>query len=41
MSSENMNLTLMIWRQESPKSVGSFEEFKVSVSPEASSLYLS
>ncbi len=38
MSSENMNLTLMIWRQESPKSVGSFEEFKVSVSPEASIL---
>ena len=33
-----MNLTLMIWRQESPKSVGSFEEFKVSVSPEASIL---
>ncbi len=28
----------MIWRQESPKSVGSFEEFKVSVSPEASIL---
>lgn len=38
MSSENLNLTLMIWRQESPKSVGSFEEFKVSVSPEASIL---
>jgi succinate dehydrogenase / fumarate reductase iron-sulfur subunit len=38
MSSENFNLTLMIWRQESPKSVGSFEEFKVSVSPEASIL---
>ena len=38
MSSENMNLTLMIWRQESRKSVGSFEKFKVSVSPEASIL---
>ncbi len=38
MSSENLNLTLMIWRQESPKSVGSFEEFNVSVSPEASIL---
>jgi succinate dehydrogenase / fumarate reductase iron-sulfur subunit len=38
MSSENMNLTLMIWRQESPTSVGSFEKFKVSVSPEASIL---
>jgi succinate dehydrogenase / fumarate reductase iron-sulfur subunit len=38
MSSENLNLTLMIWRQESPKSVGNFEEFKVSVSPEASIL---
>lgn len=38
MSSENMNLTLKIWRQKSPTSVGSFEEFKVSVSPEASIL---
>jgi succinate dehydrogenase / fumarate reductase iron-sulfur subunit len=38
MSSENMDLTLMIWRQESPKSVGSFEEFNVSVSPDASIL---
>ncbi len=38
MSNENLNLTLMIWRQESPKSVGSFEEFKVSVSPDASIL---
>ena len=38
MSSDNMNLTLMIWRQQSPKSVGSFEKFKVSVSPEASIL---
>jgi len=38
MSSENLNLTLHIWRQESPKSVGSFQEFKVSVSPDASIL---
>ena len=38
MSSENINLTLKIWRQKSPKSVGSFETFKVSVSPEASIL---
>jgi succinate dehydrogenase / fumarate reductase iron-sulfur subunit len=38
MSSEHLNLTLKIWRQASPKSVGSFETFKVSVSPEASIL---
>ena len=38
MNRENLNLTLMIWRQESQKSVGSFEEFKVSVSPDASIL---
>jgi len=38
MSSENLNLTLKIWRQKSATSVGSFEEFKVSVSPEASIL---
>ena len=38
MSSENLNLTLKIWRQKSPTSVGSFEEFKVSVSPDASIL---
>ncbi len=38
MSSENMKLTLMIWRQKSPKSVGSFEKFNVSVSPDASIL---
>ena len=38
MSSENLNLTLKIWRQKSTTSVGSFEEFKVSVSPEASIL---
>ncbi|HDZ58975.1 MAG TPA: succinate dehydrogenase/fumarate reductase iron-sulfur subunit, partial [Ignavibacteriales bacterium] len=38
MSNENLSLTLHIWRQESSKSVGSFEEFKVSVSPDASIL---
>jgi succinate dehydrogenase / fumarate reductase iron-sulfur subunit len=38
MSSNSLNLTLKVWRQESPNSVGSFEEFKVSVSPEASIL---
>jgi len=38
MSSEHLNITLKIWRQASPKSVGSFETFKVSVSPEASIL---
>jgi len=40
MSSENLNLTLKIWRQKSATSVGSFEEFKVSVSPDASILEL-
>jgi succinate dehydrogenase / fumarate reductase iron-sulfur subunit len=38
MSSENLNFTLKIWRQKSGTSVGSFEEFKVSVSPDASIL---
>ena len=38
MSSDNLNLTLKIWRQKSPSAKGSFEEFKVSVSPEASIL---
>lgn len=38
MSGENLNLTLKIWRQESPTAVGKFEEFKVAVSPEASIL---
>jgi len=38
MSSENLNLTLMIWRQESFNSVGNFEKFKVTVSPDASIL---
>jgi len=38
MSSENLNLTLMIWRQESSNSAGNFEKFKVTVSPDASIL---
>lgn len=38
MSSGNLNLTLMIWRQESSNSVGNFEKFKVTVSPDASIL---
>jgi len=38
MSSENLNLTLKIWRQKSATSVGSFEEFTVAVSPDASIL---
>jgi len=38
MSSNNLNLTLKIWRQESPNAKGKFEEFKVSVSTEASIL---
>ncbi|MCF8242935.1 MAG: succinate dehydrogenase/fumarate reductase iron-sulfur subunit [Melioribacteraceae bacterium] len=38
MSEKNINLKLHIWRQESPSAKGSFEEFKVSVSPHASIL---
>jgi succinate dehydrogenase / fumarate reductase iron-sulfur subunit len=38
MSSENLNLTLKIWRQKSATSVGSFEKFTVTVSPDASIL---
>lgn len=38
MAHQNINLTLKIWRQESEKSSGRFEEFKVSVSPHASIL---
>jgi succinate dehydrogenase / fumarate reductase iron-sulfur subunit len=38
MSDENLKLTLKIWRQESPSAKGRFEEFKVSVSPDASIL---
>jgi succinate dehydrogenase / fumarate reductase iron-sulfur subunit len=38
MSSDNLNLILKIWKQESVTAKGRFEEFKVSVSPEASIL---
>lgn len=38
MSEHNINLTLNIWRQESPKAKGKFEKFEVSVSPHASIL---
>jgi len=38
MGSEKLNITLNVWRQESPASAGNFEEFKVSVSPDASIL---
>jgi len=38
MGEQKINLTLKIWRQESEIARGNFEEFKVSVSPEASIL---
>jgi succinate dehydrogenase / fumarate reductase iron-sulfur subunit len=38
MSNNNIKLTLNIWRQNSPVAKGDFEEFKVSVSPDASIL---
>jgi succinate dehydrogenase / fumarate reductase iron-sulfur subunit len=38
MSSDNLNLTLNIWRQKSPSAKGNFEEFKIFVSPDASIL---
>jgi succinate dehydrogenase / fumarate reductase iron-sulfur subunit len=38
MAHSNINLTLKIWRQAAGSSNGSFEEFKVSVSPHASIL---
>lgn len=38
MSGENLNLTLKIWRQDSPTAVGKFAEYKVAVSPDASIL---
>ncbi|MCZ7601887.1 MAG: succinate dehydrogenase/fumarate reductase iron-sulfur subunit [Melioribacteraceae bacterium] len=38
MSEKHINLTLHIWRQESPKVKGRFEIFKVSVSPHSSIL---
>jgi succinate dehydrogenase / fumarate reductase, iron-sulfur subunit len=34
----NINLTLKIWRQEGPKTVGSFSDYKISISPDASFL---
>ena len=40
MSSDNINLTLNVWRQKSPEAKGNFEEFKVTVSPHASVLEL-
>jgi len=38
MKDEKINLTLKIWRQESAKAKGNFEEFKVAVSPHSSVL---
>ncbi|HRI47446.1 MAG: succinate dehydrogenase/fumarate reductase iron-sulfur subunit [Ignavibacteriaceae bacterium] len=38
MSGKNINLTLKIWRQASPKAVGAFAEYKISISPDASFL---
>ena len=38
MNTNNINLTLNIWRQKSAKAKGDFEQFKVSVSPDASIL---
>ena len=38
MGHKNINLTLKIWRQESSEVKGNFEEFKVSVSTDASIL---
>ncbi len=38
MAEGKINLTLNIWRQESPEAEGYFEEFKVSVTPDASIL---
>ncbi|MCF8412395.1 MAG: succinate dehydrogenase/fumarate reductase iron-sulfur subunit [Melioribacteraceae bacterium] len=38
MDEKNLNLTLKIWRQAGPTSVGSFQDFKVSVSEDSSIL---
>ncbi|HQI40252.1 MAG TPA: succinate dehydrogenase/fumarate reductase iron-sulfur subunit [Ignavibacteriaceae bacterium] len=38
MEAKKINLTLQIWRQKNSKSVGSFVEYKVQVSPDASFL---
>ncbi len=38
MSDNKLNLTLKIWRQTGPKTAGSFVEYKISISPDASFL---
>ena len=38
MEEKKLNLKLKIWRQNSPKSVGAFVDYKVSVSPDSSFL---
>ncbi|MFH0733191.1 MAG: succinate dehydrogenase/fumarate reductase iron-sulfur subunit [bacterium] len=38
MSDDKLNLTLKIWRQTGPKTAGSFVEYKIAVSPDASFL---
>lgn len=38
MSAKRINLTLNIWRQDSPNSKGYFEEFEIGVSPDSSIL---
>ncbi len=38
MEAKNLNLTLKIWRQKSRTAVGSFMDYKVSISPDASFL---
>jgi succinate dehydrogenase/fumarate reductase-like Fe-S protein len=38
MSDKHINLTLHIWRQESPEAKGYFDKFQESVSPHASIL---
>jgi len=38
MNGNNLNLKLKIWRQSSPKAVGAFKDYNVSVSPDSSIL---
>ena len=38
MSSDTINLTLKIWRQDSPTAVGRFDQFDIEVSPDSSFL---
>lgn len=38
MEAKNINLTLKIWRQKNFNSAGSFIDYKISVSPDASFL---